>query len=312
MMGSVTSAETQPEIAPGPEVVTGLLREQAPDLAGHPVRAVSTAGSSNWVFRLGDELAVRLPRDDRYTPALLNEVRWLPHLVGRVPVPVPAVVAVGDPSDHFPRPWTVVSWVNGELPGDLNQAQQARLAVSLGGFLRSMREIDTHGAPAGAAHWGYRCGEPVTDTIDEWADVAATELADLFDQAAVREAWRRLREVPPATGPACLVHTDVSSENLLVHPDGRLAGMIDFGGMGVGDRSVDLLYAWSMLDAPAREEFRLATDADPATWTRARAWAFVGPGLLTLADYRGSMPARTQRLTRMVEAVASDVGVRLR
>ena len=311
-MGSVTSAEPQPETAPGPETVTRLLREQAPDLARQPVRAVSTSGSSNWVFRLGEELAVRLPRDDRYTPALLNEVRWLPHLVGRSPVPVPTVGAVGDPTEHFPRPWAVVTWVSGDLPGSLDPAQQARLAVSLGGFLRSMHAIDTHGAPAGAAHWGYRCGEPVTDTIDEWADVAATELTDLFDPAGVREAWRRLREVPPAARPACLVHTDVSSENLVVHPDGSLAGVIDFGGTGGGDRSIDLLYAWSMLDAPAREQLRLAADADQATWIRARAWAFVGPGLLTLADYRGSMPARTERLTRMVEAVASDVGVRLR
>ena len=311
-MGSVTSAEPQPETAPGPETVTRLLREQAPDLARQPVRAVSTSGSSNWVFRLGEELAVRLPRDDRYTPALLNEVRWLPHLVGSSPVPVPTVVAVGDPTEHFPRPWAVVTWVSGDLPGSLDPAQQARLAVSLGGFLRSMHAIDTHGAPAGAAHWGYRCGEPVTDTIDEWADVAATELTDLFDPAGVREAWRRLREVPPAARPACLVHTDVSSENLVVHPDGSLAGVIDFGGTGVGDRSIDLLYAWSMLDAPAREQLRLAADADQSTWIRARAWAFVGPGLLTLADYRGSMPARTERLTRMVEAVASDVGVRLR
>lgn len=162
------------------------------------------------------------------------------------------------------------------------------------------------------ANWGYRCGEPVTDTIDEWADRAASELADLFDEAAVHEAWRRLRRVPPATELPCLVHCDVSSENLLVHPDGSLAGVIDFGGMGVGDRSIDFLYAWSMLEAPARRQLRQAADAHEATWIRARAWAFVGPGLLTLATYRNSMPARTDRLITMVEAVAAEVGVRLR
>ena len=116
----------------------------------------------------------------------------------------------------------------------------------------------------------------------------------------------------PPTEAACWVHTDLSEENLLAHHDGRLAGVIDFGGIGVGDRSVDLLYAWSVFDAPAREVLRVSSGADEDTWTRARAWAFVGPGLLTIANYRRTMPARTERLTSMVETVAAEVDVQLR
>lgn len=112
--------------------------------------------------------------------------------------------------------------------------------------------------------------------------------------------------------PPCWVHTDLSAENLLVGPDGQLVGVIDFGGLGVGDRSVDLLYAWSMFDEPALEKLRSASQVDEATWQRARAWAFVGPGLLTIQSYRHSMPDRTARLTGMVEAVAAEVGVTLR
>lgn len=289
-----------------------MLREQAPDLAGLPIRRSPTAGSSNWVFRLGEDLAVRVPRTDGYAPDLLNEIRWLPHLTAKLPVPVPAIVAVGHPSRLLPRPWTVVSWLPGELPVAGDATQQDQFARTLGDFLQAFHEVDTDGAQPNAQHWGYRCGEPVTDIIDEWADQAADALVDLFDPAGVREAWRRLRQVPPASRPACLVHTDVSPENLLTHPDGRLAGVIDFGGVGVGDRSVDFLYAWSMLGAPAREVLRAAADADDATWTRARAWAFVGPGLLTIDSYRHSMPARTARLVTMVETVAHEVGVHLR
>lgn len=305
-------ATTPVEPAPGPATVTAVLREQAPDLAQLPVRASATRGSSNWVFRLGDELAVRMPRTDGYAEDLRNEIRWLPWLAPRLPAPVPAVVAVGDPSRIFPRPWSVVRWLPGELPLTLDSAQQGRLAGTLGSFLRSLHDLDTEGAPAGPERRGYRCGEPVTDTIDAWADEAADELDDLFDPTAVREAWRRLRDVPPPSGPACLVHTDVSAENLLIHPDGSVAAVIDFGGLGVGDRSVDLLYAWSLFEAPSREALRAAAGVDDATWARARAWAFVGPGLLTIADYRGSMPGRTARLVAMVERVAAEVGIRLR
>jgi aminoglycoside phosphotransferase (APT) family kinase protein len=300
------------DVVPDPRVVTRLLADQAPHLADLPVRVSPTSGSSNWVFRLGDALAVRLPRADRYVPDLLKEIRWLPHIAPRVDSPVPEIVASGEASQAFPRPWAVVSWMPGELPLALDEVPQARFAETLGAFLQSLHAVDTTGAPHGAEHWGYRCGEPVTDQIDDWADEAATTLADLFAPACVREAWRRLRQVPPATQPVCWVHTDLSTENILAHHDGRLAGVIDFGGLGIGDRSVDLLYAWSLLDAPARDTLRVASGADEATWARARAWAFVGPGLLTIASYRHSMPARTRRLASMVETVAAEVGVRLR
>ena len=263
------------------------------------------------MFRIGERLAIRLPRSDDYIADLMNEVRWLPDLAPNLPVRVPDIVVVGQPSETFPRPWAVVSWVPGDLPLALDGPQQALLAQSLGHFLQRLHEVDTADAPAGAEHWGYRCGEPVTDTIDRWADHAATELADVFNAARVREAWRRLRDVPAATEAACWVHTDLSEENLLIHHDGTLAGVIDFGGMGVGDRSADLLYVWSLFEAPAREILRVAAGADDQTWTRARALAFVGPGLLTIAHYRHTMPSRADRLVSMVGRIAAEVDVEL-
>lgn len=299
-------------LGPDPQVVSRLLREQAPHLAHMPVRPISASGSSNWVFRLGDTLAIRLPRSEDYVADLVNEVRWLPRLAPNLTVAVPSVVAVGEPSEVFARPWAVVSWVPGDLPLTLDGSQQALLAESLGTFLQGLHGVGTADVPAELQRWGYRCGEPVTEMIDRWADRAAAELADLFNPASVREAWQRLREVPAATEAACWVHTDLSEENLLVHHDGRLAGVIDFGGVGIGDRSVDLLYAWSIFDAPAREIFRAAAGADDETWARSRAWAFVGPGLLTIANYRHTMPARIERLTSMVETIAAEVDIQLR
>lgn len=297
--------------APDPALVTRLLREHVPDLSGHGVRPTSTSGSSNWVFRVGEHHAVRLPRRDAYVPDLLKEARWVPLLASDLPVPVPDVVHLGEPSTSFSRPWTVVTWVAGDLPVDLDPAGQDVLVRGLGQFLRTLHALETLEQSSGPEHWGYRCGEPVTGTSDGWVDAAAVGLADLFDPRRVRRAWQRIRAVPPATMPSCWVHTDLSAENVLVDPAGRLAGVIDFGGLGIGDRSVDLLYAWSMFDRPAREVLRSESGVDEATWRRARAWAFGGPGLLTILNYRDSMPGRTARLTRMVEAVADEVGVGL-
>ncbi|MTD13578.1 phosphotransferase [Nakamurella sp. YIM 132087] len=276
------------------------------------IRPSLSFGSSNWVFRIGEALAIRLPRSDDYVKDLLNEVRWMPYLGPHLTAPIPEVVASGPPSKALPRPWAILSWLPGTLPLALGAAQQALLAESLGGFLQSLHAVSTTDIPAGPERWGYRCGEPVTDLIDGWAAHAADQLADLFDPTKVREAWRRLRDVPAATDAPCWVHTDLSEENLLTHHDGTLAGVIDFGGIGVGDRSVDMLYAWSLFDGPARELFRVASGADAGTWSRARAWAFVGPGLLTIANYRHTMPAWVARLTAMVERAAAEVDIRLR
>ena len=236
----------------------------------------------------------------------------MPVLAPELPAAVPDVAFVGEPTSLFPRPWTVVSWIPGEPPGDLSAREQVELARTLGRFTHRLHAAETFGLPGGSARWGYRTGEPVSDVIDGWVDTAAADLVDLFDPDRVREAWRRLRDIPPQVEPSCWVHTDLSAENVLVGPTGELVGVIDFGGLGIGDRSVDLLYAWGLFDPPARDVLRASAGVDDATWLRARAWAFVGPGLSTIADYRHSMPARTARLTKMVEAVAAEVGVSLR
>lgn len=292
-------------------LVARLLRDQAPWLDGLAIHTGAAQGSSNWVFRVGNDLAVRLPRSEEYSRDLSTEVAWLPKIHSATTTPVPELVLAGQPSSLFPKPWAVVTWLDGDRPGDLGPDAQHVLATDLAKFLVQLHDVDVSGAPVGAEHWGYRCGEPVTETVDEWAEVAAAGLGDVFDPSAVREAWQRVRAVPSRSTAPCLVHTDLSDENLLVHATGHVAGVVDFGGLGVGDRAVDLIYAWSLFDEPARQTLREVTSTDDATWLRARAYAFVGPGLLTLLNYRGTMPGRAARLTRLVRSIAAEVGVDL-
>lgn len=115
--------------APNPALVAQLLREQAPHLSTQPVTETRGSGSSNWVLRLGLDHAVRLPRRDSYVDDLLKEAAWLPRLGPELNVPVPEVVFLGRPSPTFPRPWTVVTWVPGELPGRQSPSEQDHLAV---------------------------------------------------------------------------------------------------------------------------------------------------------------------------------------
>ncbi|MEV0029928.1 hypothetical protein [Nocardia sp. NPDC050793] len=75
------------------KLVRDLLRDQHPDLADHPVR-LGARGWDNQLWRLGDDLAVRLPWATESADALLRkEHTWLPALAPRLPLPVPAVAA---------------------------------------------------------------------------------------------------------------------------------------------------------------------------------------------------------------------------
>jgi aminoglycoside phosphotransferase (APT) family kinase protein len=61
------------------DLVRDLLQEQHPDLAGLAIREVA-GGWGNQMWRLGDELAVRMQRMDRTPEFQLKERRWLPVL----------------------------------------------------------------------------------------------------------------------------------------------------------------------------------------------------------------------------------------
>ena len=62
-----------------------------------PVRPVQAGGVDNVTFRLGEELAVRLPSGPEYVPGVVKEQRWLPVLAARL---VPLAV-VGVPVDRW-------------------------------------------------------------------------------------------------------------------------------------------------------------------------------------------------------------------
>lgn len=254
------------------ELVRALLEEQQPHLAELPLERFAS-GWDNDIFRLGDDLTVRLPRRLMAAVLVLHEQRWLPELAPHLPLPVPRPVAVGGPSEAlaYPYAWTVGPWFPGvplhhAPPDDLTATAEA-----LGAFLAAMHQP----APADAPANPYR-GVPLAERAERF-EIGLRDLADgIVDKAAARRLWDELVATPPHTGPALWLHGDVHPLNLLVH-DGRLSAVIDFGDITAGDRASDLAGAWTFLDRADRAVLRAAagahTPVDDATWARARGWA---------------------------------------
>src|SRR3954452_5946318 len=102
------------EVHTDAELVRRLLVEQFPDWAQLPVEPVRYFATDNAIYRLGQELSVRLPRRDKNVLQLEKELHWLPRLVLLLPLAIPEPVAVGEPGQGYPLPWAVYRWLEGE------------------------------------------------------------------------------------------------------------------------------------------------------------------------------------------------------
>lgn len=125
--------------------VEALVRAQHPHLAASVVRV--GAGWDNAVYRLGERLAVRIPIRAVAVPLLRNEQRWLPEIAERMPVAVPAPVAVGEPGGGYPWPWSIVPWFDGRVAASVPQAERDAMAGDLAAALRSLHVPAPDDAP---------------------------------------------------------------------------------------------------------------------------------------------------------------------
>ena len=249
-------------------LVGRLISTQFPQWADLPVRAVIPGGIDNRTFRLGDELAVRLPSAAGYAASVEKEQRWLPVIARGVTLPVPEPVGHGEPGEGYEFSWSVNRWLPGETAAvgaidDLN-----RLAVDIAGFLHELQGVETKDAPLAGAHSFFR-GASLLHYDDETRDAIAT-LGDRIDGARATAMWEEALAADWSGAPVWF-HGDVSAGNLLVE-HGRLSAVIDFGTSGVGDPACDLYIAWTTLDSESRQTFRDAMGVDDGMWSRGRAW----------------------------------------
>ena len=281
-------------------LVRRLLATQHPQWADLPIERVRSAGTDNALYRLGDDLAVRLPRIGWAVDHVAKEQTWLPVLEPHLPLPIPVPVAPGRPDDTFPYPWGVVRWVPGELASLDQLDDPVRAAEDLAAFLRALRALDPTGGPrhprgGPIRHWD----EPMRELIGRLED----DPDEVLDAVAVTAAWERALLAPDHDGPKTWFHGDLMYLNLLAR-DGRLAGVIDWGTCGVGDPAIDTRVAWSLFPPDARQAYRDALGVDDATWERGRGWVLTG--LFSVLSYRERNPVLAADLTTAIEAVLAD------
>lgn len=250
-------------------LVLDLITTQFPHWRNLPVRRVDRDGWDNSTFRLGDDMKVRLPTSAKYVPQVAKEYHWLPRLAPLLPIPVPAPVALGAPTDVYPWPWAIYRWLKGDTANPQRIDDQRKFATDLARFLLALQRIDAADGPPAGPHSFYRGG-----SLSVYDSDARRSLTVLRDEINTDEAIAVWEDALAAEwrGPPVWVPGDVAAENLIVE-NGRLCAVIDFGCCAVGDPACDLTIAWTLLSVAARETFRTKLSADESTWIRARGWA---------------------------------------
>jgi aminoglycoside phosphotransferase (APT) family kinase protein len=283
-------------------LVRRLLARHFPPWADLPIGPVESAGTSNALYRLGEDMVVRLPRTGSAAGQVLKEQRWLPVLAPHLPLTIPVPLAKGGPAEGYPWHWSVYRWLSGEEAtidrlADLNQA-----AADLAEFAAAMHRIDATDGPAPGEHNFWR-GVPL-QMRDAHMRAAISASQGLVDPGAVTAAWESALEAPEWNAPPVWIHGDLASGNLLA-VDGRLVAVIDFGGLGVGDPACDLIVAWSLFSGDSRDVFRNTVGLDEAGWARGRGWA-LSVGMIALPYYLETNPVIVGWARKVVGEVLAD------
>ncbi len=278
-----------------------LVDQQFPTWRDLPVQPLPLHGTVNALFRLGTRLVARFPlvpgAVDVMQAQLESEARAARELLGRTRFPTPEPVALGAPGPGYPMPWSVQTWLPGTVATEADPAHSVALAHDLADFIRDVRALPARGR---TFHGSGRGGS--LPDHDAWVETCLDRSRFLLDVQPLRRLWARLRTVPPSPGGHVMTHGDLIPGNVLV-AGGRLAGVIDVGGLGPADPALDLVAAWHLLEVGPRQALRTDLGSGDLEWARGAAWALqqaLGAGWYYLDSNRAMSSMGLRTLERLV------------
>jgi aminoglycoside phosphotransferase (APT) family kinase protein len=274
-------------------LVRKLINKQFPEYKNLALQKFYSTGTVNAIYRLGEELYVRLPLLE--TQTLEKEWAVLPYIYGKVSLEVPKIVAKGKPTTDYPLDWGIYEWLEGEIY-DEKKVDELQTAELLANFINELHEITP---PKNVPKAGRK-------PLLELHEITVENLEQCYeiDRPKALELWNELVNTPVWDGKEYLIHADFLKPNLLIK-NGRLSTIIDFGSAGVGDACFDFIPAWAVLSNHSRNIFKELIQPDEATWKRAKAYALHQAALI-VPYYRQSNPAFTKLGVEMIESILND------
>ncbi|WNM27715.1 phosphotransferase [Demequina capsici] len=283
-----------------PRTVAALLADQHPELADLPL-GPRFDGWDCAMFRLGDSLAVRLPRTQPAVTFLQTEMHWVPQLRGAWEFPSPEFTAHGQPGHGYPWPWAVITWIPGDTADEVPLLADAGAAVG-----RALAQV--HAVAPADAPFNIEQSIPMADRDPKTTErvLRAHESGgphgERLDTDAALELWSAALAAAP-NAEWVWSHADLHGANVLSHA-GAFGGIFDWGSMAMCDPAVDVGFTHALMPAAGVEDVLAAYDketgrVDDAFVARAR-----GIGLSKAVGMALSPREVTQRMAwRTLEAL---------
>jgi aminoglycoside phosphotransferase (APT) family kinase protein len=283
------------EVRVDERLVGRLLAAQLPEIAELTLAVVQPWGTDNAIWRLGEELVVRLPRIGWAAGQPDFEARWLPRIAPSMPIMVPEPIAVGEPGCGYPYRWAVHRWLPGDGASLAWIDDPVRFAVELAEVTRAIQCLALDDAPPARGR-----ALPLQE-YDTAARAAIKGAGELIDVQAATAVWEDALAASPHDGPPVWVHGDLEGNCLI--QDGRLSGIVDWGSACTGDPAVDIQVVWSPLFThESRSTFIDALDIDSATLARSRG-AAVQQACAALPYYLHTNPTIVERCWHKLAAL---------
>lgn len=277
-------------------LVQRLIATQFPKWAHLEITPVLSLGTDHALYRLGDDMVVRLPRIASAALHIEKEHLYLPMLASLLPFSIPKPLGRGLPCESYPSEWSVFDWLEGENPEPGMLAKPEMLAADLALFINALHKIDLPHAQK-SNRWDLKA----QDEDGEFGQ-SLKQLDGLINTKLAAKIWRESIKLP--TNAPVLIHGDLLPGNLLINNE-HLSAVIDFGIFGLGDPAVDLIPAWTLLPKSTRNIFREALNVNDDTWQRGRAWA-LSIGVIALPYYKNSHPSFAAVANYAIREVLGD------
>lgn len=298
----------QNEVSVDDVLVRSLLEAQRPDWADLSL-SPGGAGTDNTMYRLGDDLLVRLPRTADKARSVRKEQEWLPRLAPLLACPIPEPVHAGTPTTAFPLVWSVYRWIDGDEAHPDTVRDWAAFGADLAAIVRELHNIDLMGATRTDDLSWYRGGS--LQACDQWISTCLedcrTTVGPELDVETLEQLWRAALALPEPSGPHVWLHGDLKPTNLLVR-ERKLHAVIDFGCLSVGFPDAEHSTLWD-LPPQARQAYWNTLDLDDLTWARARAWA-IAVGVSGISYYWHTYPAFVAECQARLQAILTDAAAR--
>ena len=232
-------------------------------------------GWDNAAFLIDGRVVFRFPRRRAFANLIEREIRLLPSIALRVPLPISAPQWAGTGTAEYP--WVFAGYRM--LPGStacsaaLSDAERSALARPLGSFLRALHGIETTpllalgltGDEIGRLDHEKRM-RAARERLGFLAALNALADPDIFERWLAANPPRQL-----GAERRRLVHGDLYARHVLLDERTQVSGVIDWGDVHLGDPAIDLAIAHLLLPSGAHAAFREAYGAvDDDAWQTAR------------------------------------------